>query len=74
MSSGGLEEHPADALVQRIIHALGALDVRAVGVTKGPALREPELRAPANVLVVEAAPHAQLLCDAAAVVSRSGHR
>jgi MGT family glycosyltransferase len=60
------------ATLQRIIDALGALDVRAV-VTKGPALREQELRAPANVCVVEAAPHAQLLCDAAAVVSHCGH-
>jgi MGT family glycosyltransferase len=60
------------ATLQRIIDALGALDVRAV-VTKGPALRDQELRAPSNVFVVEAAPHGQLLREAALVVSHCGH-
>ena len=58
--------------LQRIITALAALDVRAI-VTKGPALAGHEFRAPANVHVVESAPHAQLLRDAALVVSHCGH-
>lgn len=58
--------------LQRVIDALGTLDVRAV-VTKGPALAKHQLRAPSNVLVVEAASHAQLLPGAAAVVSHCGH-
>ena len=61
----------ADCL-QRIADALGTLPVRAV-LTTGPALDPCALRAPANVSVVAAAPHSQVLAEAAVVVTHGGH-
>ena len=58
--------------LQRIVDALGALPVRGL-VTTGPALDPAELAAPANVLVVGAAPHSEVLRSAAAVVTHGGH-
>ncbi len=60
------------ASLQRIIAALGGLPLRVL-VTKGPALEGHELRAADNVRVVDAAPHTQVLREAAAVVSHCGH-
>jgi MGT family glycosyltransferase len=61
----------ADCL-QRIVDALGTLPVRGL-VTTGPALDPASLTAPANVTVVEAAPHSEVLRSAAAVVTHGGH-
>jgi MGT family glycosyltransferase len=58
--------------LRRIVDALGALRVRAV-VTLGPALEGADLPAPPNVLVVQSAPHAEVLRHAAATVSHGGH-
>lgn len=61
----------ADCL-QRIVDALAQLPVRGV-VTTGPALDPTVVRAPANVQVVAAAPHSQVLDHAAVVVTHGGH-
>jgi MGT family glycosyltransferase len=58
--------------LQRIVDALGRLPVRAV-VTTGPAIEVATVRAPARVQVVESAPHAAILGEAAAVVTHAGH-
>jgi UDP:flavonoid glycosyltransferase YjiC (YdhE family) len=58
--------------MQRIAAALGTLDVRGV-ITAGPALDPAAISAPANVQVVAAAPHAEVLREAAAVVTHGGH-
>ena len=42
-------------------------------MTTGPALDPSAITAPANVLVVAAAPHSEVLPAAAAVVTRGGH-
>jgi MGT family glycosyltransferase len=60
-------------LLRRIVSALGALPVRGL-VTLGPALEPGILGAtPPNVTVVAAAPHAQVLEHAAAVITHAGH-
>jgi MGT family glycosyltransferase len=60
-------------LLARIVAALGALPVRAL-VTLGPSLEPGVLGAvPDNVTVVAAAPHAEVLKHAAAVVTHAGH-
>ncbi len=61
----------AEAL-QRSVSALGELPVRGV-VTTGPAIPVEEIEAPANVTVLERAPHSAILREAAAVVSHGGH-
>ena len=58
--------------LQRIVDALGTLPVRGL-VTTGPALDPSELHPPANVAVVPAAPHSEVLRSAAAVVTHGGH-
>ena len=58
--------------LQRIVDALGTLPVRGI-VTTGPALDPDALTAPANVTVVAAAPHSEVLRHAAAVVTHGGH-
>ncbi len=60
------------ACLQRIVDALGTLAVRGV-VTTGPALDPASLEAPANVTVVPAAPHSEVLRQAAAVITHGGH-
>jgi MGT family glycosyltransferase len=60
------------ATLQRIAAALGELDVRAV-MTTGPAVAPADVEASPNVTVVESAPHALVLRDAAAVVTHGGH-
>lgn len=60
------------ATLRRIASALGHRPLRVL-LTKGPALEGLELRAADNVCVVDAAPHARILPDAAALVSHCGH-
>jgi MGT family glycosyltransferase len=59
-------------LLQRVTTALGELPVRGL-VTTGPAVPADSIVAPANVTVVERAPHSQVLRHAAAVVTHAGH-
>ena len=61
----------ADAL-QRVTTALGELPVRAL-VTTGPSIPVESIEAPANVTVVERAPHSEVLRHASAVVTHAGH-
>jgi len=61
----------ADAL-QRVTTALGALPVRGL-VTTGPAIPVETIDAPANVTVVERAPHSQILRHAKVAVTHAGH-
>lgn len=58
--------------LQRIVDALGTLPVRGL-VTAGPALDPDAVTAAANVHVVIAAPHSEVLRSAAAVVTHGGH-
>jgi MGT family glycosyltransferase len=61
----------ADVL-QRVTTALGELPVRGL-VTTGPAIPTGSIDAPANVTVVERAPHRVVLRHASAVVTHAGH-
>ena len=61
----------ADVL-QRAATALGELPVRGL-VTTGPAIPAGSIEAPANVTVVERAPHSEVLRHASAVVTHAGH-
>jgi UDP:flavonoid glycosyltransferase YjiC (YdhE family) len=61
----------ADVL-QRAATALGELPVRGL-VTTGPAIPAGSIDAPANVTVVERAPHSEVLRHASAVVTHAGH-
>ncbi len=60
------------ACLQRIVDALATLPVHAI-VTTGPAIDPSTITAAANVTVVAAAPHSQILRRAAAVVTHGGH-
>lgn len=64
-------QNQQDAL-QRIITALGGLDVRGL-VTLGPAMSNATFDLPANVIAVPSAPHTQVFSHAAAVVTHAGH-
>ncbi len=61
----------ADVL-QRATTALGELPVRGL-VTTGPSIPIESIDAPANVSVVERAPHSEVLRHAAAIVTHAGH-
>jgi MGT family glycosyltransferase len=61
----------ADAL-QRAATALAGLPVRGL-VTTGPSLPAATIDAPANVTVVERAPHSEVLRHARVVVTHAGH-
>jgi MGT family glycosyltransferase len=61
----------ADAL-QRVATALGELPVRGL-LTTGPSISAESIQAPANVTVVERAPHREVLRHASAVVTHAGH-
>ena len=61
----------ADVL-QRVTNALGELPVRGL-VTTGPSVEPDEIDAPANVTVVQRAPHSEVLRHASAVVTHAGH-
>jgi MGT family glycosyltransferase len=60
------------ALLQRVAAALGLLAVRGV-VTTGPSIPPEAIQTPANVTVVERAPHREVLRHASAVVTHAGH-
>jgi MGT family glycosyltransferase len=59
-------------VLRRVAHALGTLPVRGV-ITTGRAVDPVEVPAPRNVRVLRAAPHAQILAEAAVVVTHAGH-
>jgi MGT family glycosyltransferase len=59
-------------VLQRVTTALGELPVRGL-VTTGPSVPTGEIESPANVSVVERAPHSEVLRHAAAVVTHAGH-
>lgn len=59
-------------LLARCIEALAALPVHAI-VTRGPALLRTPLPRPANVTIVEHAPHGLLLPHCAALLCQGGH-
>jgi len=61
-----------EAVLQRAVDSLGRLPVRGL-VTTGPAIDVAGIDAPANVTVVESAPHSQVLPHASAVVTHGGH-
>ena len=61
----------ADVL-QRAATALGELPVRGL-ITTGPAVDPEEIDAPANVTVVQRAPHSEVMRHASAVVTHAGH-
>ena len=61
----------ADVL-QRVATALGELPVRGL-VTTGPAIPAGSIDAPANVTVVDRAPHSEVLRHASAIVTHAGH-
>jgi len=69
MSSTFQDQAPA---MGNIVEALSQLPVRAV-VSLGPALRPDEVPGADNVWVAESLPHAQLIPQAAVVVSHCGH-
>jgi MGT family glycosyltransferase len=59
-------------VLQRTATALGELPVRGV-LTTGPAVPVDSIDAPANVTVVERAPHREVLRHARAVLTHAGH-
>ena len=59
-------------VLERVATALGSLPVRGL-VTTGPSVRVDAIDAPANVTVVERAPHREVLRHASAVVTHAGH-
>ncbi len=59
-------------ILQKILDALDGLPARGL-VTLGPALDGRDFRAPANVVIQQSAPHAQIFPLASAVVTHAGH-
>jgi MGT family glycosyltransferase len=59
-------------VLQAAADALGRRPVRGL-VTTGPAVEPDAIHAPANVTVVQRAPHSEVLRHAAAVVTHAGH-
>lgn len=59
-------------LLRRVADALGHLPVRGL-VTTGRAVDPADVPAPANVRVVQAAPHRAILAETAVVVTHAGH-
>lgn len=59
-------------LIQKIIHAMGQLEVEAV-TTCGPNLDANTLQAPGNVHLVRSAPHDTVMQEVALVISQGGH-
>ena len=59
-------------VLQRVTTALGGLPVRGL-VTTGPSIEPDAIDAPANVTVVQRAPHREVLRHASAVVTHAGH-
>jgi UDP:flavonoid glycosyltransferase YjiC (YdhE family) len=58
--------------LERVAHAFAGLPIRGL-LTTGPALVGSTIAAPANLVVVASAPHAQILPQARAVISHCGH-
>ena len=59
-------------VLRRAGQALGALPVRGL-ITTGRAIDPAEVHAPGNVLVVQTAPHAEVLNQAGVVITHAGH-
>lgn len=59
-------------ILQRIIDALGHLDIDAV-VTTGPAMHGEPLAAPPNVHLVPSAPHDAVMSEVSLVITHGGH-
>ena len=59
-------------LIQKIIDAMGQLEVEAV-VTAGPNLGVESLKAPGNVHVLRSAPHNAVMQEVSLVISQGGH-
>jgi MGT family glycosyltransferase len=59
-------------VLERAATALGELPVRGL-LTTGPSIHVESIHAPANVTVVERAPHREVLRHASAVVTHAGH-
>jgi MGT family glycosyltransferase len=60
------------AVLQKVIDALDTLPVRVL-VTLGGAIKAGELKPAANCVVVESAPHTEVMREAAFVVTHGGH-
>jgi MGT family glycosyltransferase len=60
------------AVLQKVIDALATLPVRVL-VTLGGAIREDELKAGGNCVLVESAPHTEVMREAAFVITHGGH-
>jgi Glycosyltransferase family 28 C-terminal domain len=58
--------------LQRVINALGGIDIDAV-VTTGPALDGVTLHAPKNVTLLHSAPHDVVMKEASLVITHGGH-
>jgi UDP:flavonoid glycosyltransferase YjiC (YdhE family) len=58
--------------LQRIVEALGTLDVKGI-VTTGPVVDPSELRAPGNVTVHRYLPHTEVLPEVSLVIGHGGH-
>lgn len=60
------------ALLQRVMDALGGMQVQALA-TLGPTLRQESFHAHENVIIRSSAPHGQVFPHASAVVTHAGH-
>jgi UDP:flavonoid glycosyltransferase YjiC (YdhE family) len=61
-----------EEVMQKVLDALDGLNVRVL-VTLGPTLDQTQFRIPANVVVRQSVPHAQVFPLASVVVSHGGH-
>jgi UDP:flavonoid glycosyltransferase YjiC (YdhE family) len=59
-------------LVQKIIYAMGQLEIEAVA-TSGPNLDVSTLQAPGNVHLLRSAPHNAVMQEVSLVISQGGH-
>jgi MGT family glycosyltransferase len=59
-------------LIQRVIDAMGSLEVDAVA-TVGPHLEVTDLRAPKNVRLLHSAPHDAVMKEVSLVITQGGH-
>jgi UDP:flavonoid glycosyltransferase YjiC (YdhE family) len=58
--------------IQALLDAIAGLDMRAL-VTLGPAMAGTSFRAPANAVIVDAAPHDAVMREASVVATHCGH-
>ncbi len=61
------------AAVQRVMEALGRLPVRAIVTLGGSLVRSDFASLPSNIAILDSAPHAQVMAEAAVVVTHGGH-